>query len=114
MHFTGNPILLDLPPFWVALSPPNATSLTLAAPPMTVYRPRSLETVQSAQRRSQQSLQSEIVKWDQVTTLGLDIEDSHTACEDDYALPGQKTWYDLNPAWNNVCVDHLTAYIRYS
>ena len=89
-------------------SPPDGPTLTLAARPTTVYRPRSLEALQNARRRSQQHLQSEHVEWVRVNTIGPDIEDQHTIAQlgrmtgNAYALPGRPNWYDIDPAWNHV------------
>jgi len=87
---------------------PDATTLTLAARPTTVYRPRSHTAVQRARLRSLHSHQSEKIEWEQVDTRGPDIEDAHTLVQlarmtgNAYALPGQKNWYDIDPAWNTV------------
>lgn len=87
----------DLPP-----------SVTLKARPTVVYRPSSLDALHHARLRSLHEHQSEIVEWDRFEILGPDVEDLHTLAQlarmagNAYALPGQKNWYDVDPAWNRV------------
>jgi lipase ATG15 len=70
-------------------------SWTLRAVPTTVYRRSSHEDLQRP-------------PWEPVEILGPDIEDRHTLSQlarisaNAYALPGQKNWYDVDSAWNNV------------
>ena len=83
-------------------------TLTLKARPTTVYRPRSRAALQQSRLRSLHFGESEKVEWDHTEVLGPDIEDRHTLSQlarmtgNAYALPGQKNWYDVDPAWNTV------------
>jgi len=68
-------------------------SWTLKAVPTTVYRPRSLPDAHDT-------------PWDPTEMLGPDVEDRHTLAQlarisgNAYMLPGQKSWYDVDSAWN--------------
>jgi lipase ATG15 len=81
----------------------------LKARPTTVTRPRSNDILQQARLRSSRHGQCERVEWEEIDTTGPDIEDRHTLAQlarmtgNAYALPGQKNWYDVDPAWNSVC-----------
>ncbi|KAA1471211.1 alpha/beta-hydrolase [Dentipellis sp. KUC8613] len=97
----------DQSPFQPALhSPLEPPSLSLNAVPTTIYRPRFLDALFQARSRSLKSAESEKVEWEQVDVLGPNIEDRHTLAQlarmtgNAYALPGQKNWYDMDPAWN--------------
>jgi lipase ATG15 len=89
-------------------SPP--ISSTLKSRPTTVYRPRSLDALHNARLCSLQHAQSAIEQpvWDPFEVEGPDVEDLHTLAQlarmsgNAYALPGQKNWYDVDQAWNNV------------
>lgn len=97
------------------LSPLQSTGTTatstfvLKARPTTIVRPRSPDILQRARLRSLRYGQSERVEWDKIDIIGPDIEDRHTLAQlarmtgNAYALPGQKNWYDVDPAWNSVC-----------
>ena len=75
-----------------------------------LYRPRSLEVLHRTRLRSLQYAESdaEPIIWDPVEVEGPDIDDLHTLSQlarmsgNAYALPGQKNWYDVDPAWNRV------------
>jgi lipase ATG15 len=75
-------------------------SWTLKAVPTTVYRPRYLQDLHNA-------------TWDLTEVLGPDIEDRHTLSQlarmsgNAYALPGQKNWYEIDSAWNDVSRRHV-------
>lgn len=83
---------------------PALTTTVLRTRPTTVYKPRSLETFM----HSRFSLEDGNVEWNEVEVSGPDIEDRHTLQQlammsaDAYGLPGQKNWYDLDEAWNQV------------
>jgi len=70
-------------------------SWTLKAVPTTVYRPRSLQDAHDT-------------PWDPTEMLGPDVEDRHTLSQlarisgNAYMLPGRKSWYDIDSAWNIV------------
>ncbi|RDB22165.1 putative lipase ATG15 [Hypsizygus marmoreus] len=87
-------------------SNPLPSSLSLKATPTTVYRPRSLDALHRARLRSLHDRESSIVEWDRVQVLGPDVRDRHTLAQlarmtgNAYALPGQKNWYEVDPAWN--------------
>lgn len=93
----------------VPLQDQSTSTLTLKARPTTVYKPRSDSALQHARLRSLQFGQSEPLEWDAVEILGPDIEDRHTLAQlarmsgNAYAIPGQKDWYEVDPAWNTVC-----------
>ncbi|KAI0320128.1 alpha/beta-hydrolase [Amylostereum chailletii] len=80
---------------------------TLRTAPTTVYRPRSIDALLHARQRSLNHGQSEPVDWDPVLVSAPDLSDKHTLSQlarmtgNAYALPGQKNWYDVDPAWNN-------------
>lgn len=88
-------------------------SMTLKAKSTTVYRPRSLEAFHRARLRSLRESESEIMEWDRREVLGPDVEDRHTLVQlarmsgNAYALPGQKNWYEVDPAWNTVSYVYL-------
>lgn len=88
-----------------AQSPP---SLTVKSVPTTVYRPRSLDALLHARSQSLRHALEEEVHWDLVDVQGPDVQDRHTLVQlarmsgDAYALPGNKNWYDIDPAWNEV------------
>ncbi|KAF9053911.1 alpha/beta-hydrolase [Hymenopellis radicata] len=81
-------------------------SMTLKAQATTVYRPRSLSDFHSARIRSARRGESQHVDWDPVEVLGPNVQDIHTLSQlarmsgNAYSLPGQKSWYDLDGAWN--------------
>lgn len=83
------------PSFHPTLPDTLVPSLTLRAVPTTVYR-----------RSSQEYLKHP--PWEPVEILGPDIEDRHTLSQlarisaNAYALPGEKNWYDVDSAWNDV------------
>lgn len=83
-------------------------SLTIKSIPTTIYRPRSLDALLHARSQSLRHAQDEEVEWDLVDVSGPDVQDRHTLVQlarmsgDAYALPGQKNWYDIDPAWNEV------------
>jgi len=83
-----------------------APTMTLKARPTTLYRPRSHPALQRARLRSLRLGECEKVEWDQLDTIGPDIEDRHTVSQlarmsgNAYALPGGSNWYDVDPAWN--------------
>jgi lipase ATG15 len=80
--------------------------------PTTVYRPRSLDALQNARFRSMRVGESpnEPLEWDAREVQGPDIEDRHTLAQlarmsgNAYALPGRYNWYDVDHAWNRVCL----------
>jgi lipase ATG15 len=80
--------------------------------PVTVYRPRSLDVLHNARLRSLQRQESAVEQpiWDPVEVEGPDVEDLHTLAQlarmsgNAYALPGQHNWYDVDQAWNRVCI----------
>ncbi|KAJ7087887.1 alpha/beta-hydrolase [Mycena epipterygia] len=105
--------ILSLGPFASAADPvtltfpgPTTASTSLKARPTTVYKPRSLDAFHHARRRSLNFAESERVEWDSYDVLGPDIEDLHTLAQlarmtgNAYALPGNSTWYEVDPAWN--------------
>jgi lipase ATG15 len=75
-------------------------SWTLKAVPTMVYRPRYLQDLHNT-------------TWDLTEVLGPDIEDRHTLSQlarmsgNAYALPGQKNWYEIDSAWNDVSRRHV-------
>ena len=87
-----------------------APSLTVKAKPTTVYKPRSLEALHRARLRSLHHQESEDVEWHPTEVLGPDVEDLHTLSQlarmsaNAYAIPGQKNWFEVDGAWNTVCV----------
>lgn len=88
--------------------PTLSQPLNLRAQPTTVFRPRSLEAFHSARLHSLHHGESQHMEWDPLEVLGPDVEDIHTLAQlarmtgNAYALPGQKNWYDIDPAWNTV------------
>ncbi|KAJ7582954.1 alpha/beta-hydrolase [Mycena floridula] len=78
---------------------------SLKSRPIVLHRPRSQEAFRSARLRSLHFAQSEKVEWDLVDVQGPDVDDIHTLAQlarmagNAYALPGQKTWYDVDPSW---------------
>jgi hypothetical protein len=94
-HYTHSPTTKALFHPILSLSDIPVPSLTLRAVPTTIYRPRSLGD-------------SQLTPWDAIEVLGPDVEDRHTLSQlarmsgNAYALPGQKNWYDIDSAWNNV------------
>lgn len=88
------------------------TSTTLKARPTTVWRPRDPDALQHARLSSLRHAQSEPVEWEEVELIGPDIEDKHTLGQlarmtgNAYALPGEKSWYDIDDAWNTVRPSH--------
>ncbi|KAF8197514.1 Alpha/Beta hydrolase protein [Pholiota molesta] len=96
---------------WFAPSaayPLPASSAKLKTQPTTVYRPRSLDVLHRTRLRSLQYAQSdaERVLWDPVELEGPDIGNINTLVQlarmsaNAYALPDQKNWYEVDPAWN--------------
>lgn len=85
------------------------TSPTLKSRQTTVHRPRSLTVLHRARLRSLHFGESEKVDWDSTEVQGPDVEDKHTLAQlarmsgNAYAMPGQKSWYDVDQAWNTVC-----------
>ena len=83
---------------------PALSKVVLRTRPVTVYKPRFIETFM----KSRFSLDDLSVEWDELVVSGPDIEDRHTLQQlammsgNAYALPGQKNWYDLDEAWNQV------------
>ncbi|EIM89998.1 alpha/beta-hydrolase [Stereum hirsutum FP-91666 SS1] len=81
-------------------------SLTVKSVPTSVYRPKSVDALLHARSQSLRHAQGEKVDWDLVEVNGPDVKDRHTLVQlarmsgDAYALPGQKNWYDIDPAWN--------------
>ena len=79
-------------------------TVTIKTRPTSVFKPRSVEAFMHARH----SLEDMNVEWDEVDSEGPDIEDRHTIQQlammsgNAYALPGQKNWYDLDGAWNEV------------
>ncbi|EKM82470.1 hypothetical protein AGABI1DRAFT_34300 [Agaricus bisporus var. burnettii JB137-S8] len=75
---------------------------------MTVYRPRSLETLHNARRQSMRYGESPVepLEWDVKEVLGPDVENRHTLAQlarmsgNAYALPGLPNWYEVDQAWN--------------
>lgn len=92
----------------VSIIPQSIPTRTLKSRPTTVYRPRSLEALHHARQRSLRFDESEKVYWDSTDIQGPDIEDLHTLAQlarmsgNAYALPGQKSWYDVDTAWETV------------
>jgi lipase ATG15 len=76
----------------------------LRTKPMTVYKPRSIETFMD----SRFGVDDEPVEWVEYLIQGPDVEDRHTLQQlafmsgNAYAIPGQKNWYDLDETWNQV------------
>ncbi len=93
---------------------PN-TAAALKARPTTVYRPRSLEALRNARTRSMRYQESPVepIEWDIKEVLGPDIEDRHTLAQlarmsgNAYALPGRPNWYEVDQAWNQVCISNF-------
>lgn len=89
--------------------PPNLAELKIQ--PTTVYRPRSLDALHCTRLLSLQNAQSDTkqVVWDALEVEGPDISNLNTIIQlarmagNAYALPGQKNWYEVDPAWNRVC-----------
>ncbi|KAL6305303.1 alpha/beta-hydrolase [Sparassis latifolia] len=85
---------------------PSTPTITLQARPTTIWRPRSTAALLRARLRSLYDAEDEEVEWEQVEVLGPDVEDKHTISQlarmtgNAYALPEQKNWYDMDPAWN--------------
>lgn len=83
-------------------------SLTVKSVPTSVFRPKSVDALLHARSQSLRHAQDEKVDWDLVEVNGPDVQDRHTLVQlarmsgDAYALPGQKNWYDIDPAWNEV------------
>jgi lipase ATG15 len=108
-HDRSNSIVEFAAGFSSDLSP----SVTVKAKPTTVYRPRSVGALHRARLRSLHYQESERVEWDRIETLGPDVEDRHTLAQlarmsgNAYAIPGQKNWYDVDGAWNTVCLVHI-------
>lgn len=88
-------------------------SLTVKSVPTSAYRPKSVDALLHARSQSLRHAQDEKVDWDLVEVNGPDVQDRHTLVQlarmsgDAYALPGQKNWYDIDPAWNEVRDLHL-------
>lgn len=84
------------------------TSFSVRASPTTVWRPRDRDALQRARQRSLHLAESEPIEWEEVEMIGPDIEDKHTLAQlarmsgNAYALPGQKSWYDVDNVWNTV------------
>jgi lipase ATG15 len=99
---TSFPSSYPLPPF----------SSHLKTRPITVYRPRSLDVLHNARLRSLQHRESAVEQpiWDPVQVEGPDVEDMHTLSQlarmsgNAYALPGRSNWYEVDKAWNKVCI----------
>lgn len=89
---------------YVENAPKYLPSKTLLTRPTSVFKPRSVEAFMQA-RFSNEDIS---IIWDEVQVDGPDIEDRHTLQQlammsgNAYALPGQKNWYDLDGAWNEV------------
>ena len=55
------------------------------------------------------------LEWDDVEIIGPDYEDRLTLLElakmtgNAYALPGRPNWYEVDPAWNTVCLYSITS-----
>jgi len=85
--------------------------------PITVYRPRSLAVLHNARLRSLHRRESAAEQpiWDPIEVEGPDVEDLHTLAQlarmsgNAYALPGQHNWYDVDQAWNRVCIPDMRA-----
>ena len=90
----------------------GSPTFILRARPTTVHKPQSLSHIQRARSRSLRHSESEALEWTTSVVLGPDIEDRLTLVQlarmagDAYAAPGQKNWYDVDPAWNKVRLVH--------
>lgn len=101
--------------------PLPATSVVLRSRPITVYKPRSLDILHRTRLRSLQHSESEPeqVVWDLVPVEGPDVQDIHTLAQlarmsgNAYALPGQKSWYEVDQAWNTVSHQYFMLRIYY-
>jgi lipase ATG15 len=96
-------------PVIIPLDAPS-TTFAVQARPTSVWRPRDTSALLHARLRSLHLQESEPVEWETVDMLGPDIEDKHTLSQlarmtgNAYAMPGQKNWYDIDQAWNTVCL----------
>lgn len=83
---------------------------SLRAQPTTIPRPKSPEVYQEARLMSLRHAQNMPVEWEDVTVMAPDVQDMHTLSQlarmtgNAYSLPGQKSWYDIDPAWNIVSI----------
>lgn len=124
LHNQYAPRLRDAPlqdPTQVAFDVSGASNrqslgtMSLQAIPTTVYRPRDSAAFQRARLRSLRSQESEPIEWEEVQLLAPDIEDRHTLSQlarmtgNAYALPGRPNWYEVDPAWNTVCLYSITS-----
>lgn len=81
-----------------------STITALRTRPTVVYKPRSVDQFMDSRRNPEAGP----VDWIEWKTEGPDVEDRHTLKQlammsgNAYALPGQKNWYDLDEAWNQV------------
>lgn len=86
----------------------TGNAFSVKARPTTIYRPRDPDSLQHTRWRSRHLQESERVEWEPTDVLAPDVEDRHTLAQlarmtgNAYALPGQKNWYDMDPAWNTV------------
>lgn len=93
-----------------AMSEQSSTTFAVQARPTTIWRPRNRDALQHARWRSLHLQESESVEWEPINVLGPDIEDKHTLSQlarmtgNAYALPGKPNWYDMDEAWNMVCL----------
>lgn len=95
--------------------PLTHSDVILNSRPMTVYRPRSLETLHNARRQSMRYGESPVepLEWDVKEVLGPDVENRHTLAQlarmsgNAYALPGLPNWYEVDQAWNQVSIIYL-------
>jgi hypothetical protein len=105
---------IDVDDLWTTLSTiplvnDNAgPTVTLQAIPTTIVRARDPLAYQDARRSSRRFRQSLPVEWEELTVLAPNVQDQHTLSQlarmtaNAYALPGDKNWYNMDPAWNTV------------
>lgn len=88
----------------------SSASRTLKAVPTLVYQPAWNSAYQDARISSLEQAMSRQVEWIPRTLAAPDVQDRHTLVElakmagNAYALPGHSNWYDLDGAWNQVCL----------
>ena len=107
------PSVVSLPPAnerWRHDTPHTQPIGRIQTKPTLVYKPRSLELLHKRRRQGSKpssfpGYEEEDLQWDTQEVIGPDVEDRHTLAQlarmagNAYALPGQRNWYEVDPAW---------------
>ncbi|KAH6894981.1 lipase [Coprinopsis sp. MPI-PUGE-AT-0042] len=106
------PTVVSLPPTdkaWQNGSPHTQSIGRIQTRPTVVYKPRSLGLLHKkrlgGRRTPFPGYQEEDLQWEAQEVVGPNVDDRHTLAQlarmagNAYALPGQRNWYEVDPAW---------------